>query len=82
MQEDGGLLWRLPGLLGSGIGINECQPGKGRWEGSQDTKACVAWGVWCDWSAGGHAGRLGMGEISQSRFLGLFCAKLRGATSP
>lgn len=67
--------------LGSGTGINECPPGEGRWEGSQDTKICGAQGVRCDWSAGGHAGRLGVGEISQSRFSGLFCAKLSGATS-
>lgn len=36
------------GLLGCGVGINECQQGKRRWEGSGDTRACGAWGVWRD----------------------------------
>lgn len=54
------------GLLGCGLGINECQPGKRRWEGSQDTKACGAWGAWRDWPAVGHAGSLGVEEVSKN----------------
>lgn len=58
MQEDGGAAWWLPGLLGCGVGINECQPGRRRWEGSQVPRESGVTGL--QWTV--------LGEINKSRF--------------
>lgn len=44
IQEEGGQPQSLPGLVGGRVGMNECQPDKGRWEVSQDTEVCGARG--------------------------------------